>query len=132
MSAQKHEVPISRKPDKRIDLFVFPKTLWLNKYHLCSNNVQFNKYCDELIERGFIELYQSGKNTRTPNVYKYSDKWQHWKKGDDFRPPEIKNRGIKEKLQMYAQDIAIIFRKWTDWILTCNISYKVAYGQITL
>jgi hypothetical protein len=76
----------------RLDLFIFPISLWRGKYHLCTNNVQFNKFCDELIEHGFIELYQSGKYTRTPNVYKYSNKWQQWKKGDDFRPPEIKKQ----------------------------------------
>jgi hypothetical protein len=79
-----------------MDLFIFPISLWLDKYHLCTNNVQFNKFRDELIEHGFIELYQSGKNTRTPNVYKHSDKWQRWKRGDDFRPPEIKNRGLNK------------------------------------
>ena len=35
---------------------------------------------DVLIEHGFIEKVMSGKNTRSKNVYKYSDKWQHWSK----------------------------------------------------
>ena len=35
-----------------------------------------------LIEHGFVEKVLSGKNAREKSVYRYSDKWQHWKPPD--------------------------------------------------
>jgi hypothetical protein len=128
MSEQKHKIPISKKPYNRIDLFTFPISLWLDKYHLCSNNKQFNKFCDELIEHGFIEVYENGKNTRTPNVYKYSCNWQTWEIGTDFRPPDIRKRSAKQKLLIYTQDMVILFKKWRDWLVTSKNFTNVIYS----
>ena len=34
------------------------------------------RYFDILIEAGFLDLAQSGQNTRTPNDYRFSDRWR--------------------------------------------------------
>lgn len=44
-----------------------------------NNSGRLYKDIDALIEHGFIEKVISGKGTREKSVYKYSDKWQHWK-----------------------------------------------------
>ena len=55
---------------------ILPETEWKQ---LFGNYNTFRKYLDILIEHGFLEKPQSGKNTRTPNLYWFSDKWQKWK-----------------------------------------------------
>lgn len=64
-------------PDDK-STFTFPRNKWLEKYHIySSDNSSFYRDRDVLLERGFIELVRSGKNTRTKNIYRYSDKWKY-------------------------------------------------------
>jgi hypothetical protein len=52
------------------------KSKWKDLYKIYkSDNGQFNKDIKELIEGGFIELIETGKLTRTKNIYMLSDKW---------------------------------------------------------
>ena len=56
--------------------FVFNWALASKTYKLYTNAEQFKKDKDMLIEYGFIDLVENGKNTRTKNIYRYSDRWQ--------------------------------------------------------
>lgn len=49
-------------------------------YELYTNPNQFREDMRSLVEHGFIEVTEHGKNTRTKNIYKFSDKWQTWRK----------------------------------------------------
>lgn len=44
-------------------------------YGLYSNSNQFYKDMKLLIKHGFVELIESGRTTRTKNIYMLSDKW---------------------------------------------------------
>ena len=56
--------------------FVFNKAMATKVYPLYTNMSQFRKERDLLIEYGFIEYVENGKNTRTKSIYRFSDKWQ--------------------------------------------------------
>lgn len=45
-----------------------------------DNSSRLYKDIQILIDHGFIEKAMSGRTTRDNSVYKYSDKWQQWKK----------------------------------------------------
>lgn len=63
-------------PDKPQIYFYFNQTLWKDTYQIYSNLKAFYKDRDALIAHGFIEMVESGKNTRTKAVYKLSSNWQ--------------------------------------------------------
>lgn len=77
------------KPSENETWFVFNRSLYIDKYKLFSNGEYFTKYCHELIQHGFIELVQSGKNTKTNNIYRFSTKWIQWVHGTDYRTPAM-------------------------------------------
>ena len=52
--------------------------MWKTTYKLYTNNKSFYEDRDALIERGFIEIVETGKITRTKNIYKFSDSWTDW------------------------------------------------------
>ena len=56
--------------------FVFNWALASKTYGLYTNYKQFQNDKNMLITNGFIELIESGKNTRTKSIYRFSDKWQ--------------------------------------------------------
>ena len=60
-------------------VFYFNQGLWMKTYKLYTKHEQFKRDRTELIEHGFIEEVENGKNTRTKSKYKFSDKWKHWK-----------------------------------------------------
>lgn len=64
------------------DIFNFNRGLWYQTYHLYKNQAQFYKDRQQLVDFGFIEILESGKNTRTKAVYRFSDRWQK------IRPPD--------------------------------------------
>ncbi len=66
------------------DSFNFNRAIYTKVYPLYSNRNQFYKDRDQLVEVGFIEIVEHGKNTRTKAIYKFSDKWQKQK----VRPPD--------------------------------------------
>lgn len=51
--------------------FEFPYSV----YKKITTRKTFYKALKELCENGFIEIIGSGKNTRTPNKYKFSSGW---------------------------------------------------------
>lgn len=53
----------------------------------------FRKDIDKLIENGFIKQVASGFNTRTVNIYGFSEQWKYYGK-EDFRIPEVDKRYI--------------------------------------
>lgn len=56
--------------------FTMNKSKWQNLYGIYpSDNGQFNKDIKQLIDNGFIELIENGKNTRTKSIYMMSNKW---------------------------------------------------------
>lgn len=59
--------------------FVFNKAMVTQVYGLYTNMSQFRKDRDLLIEYGFIEYVENGKNTRTKSIYRFSNKWQQYK-----------------------------------------------------
>ena len=63
-------------PDKPDICFYFNQTLWKKTYGLYTNTTCFYKDRNALIQNGFIELEESGRNTRTRSVYRLSYKWQ--------------------------------------------------------
>lgn len=52
--------------------FTFPKSI----YEKITSKQTFQNSKKELEEFGFIEVIGFGKNTRTKNEYKFSDKWK--------------------------------------------------------
>lgn len=64
------------------DTFNFNRALYTKTYPLYRNCNQFFKDRKQLVDNGFIVIEESGKNTRTKAVYKFSDKWQK------VRPPD--------------------------------------------
>lgn len=56
--------------------FYFNRSTYTKTYSLYSNPNQFYKDRDLLVKYGFIEIVESGKNTRTKAIYCFSDKWQ--------------------------------------------------------
>lgn len=67
-------------------LFYMNRALYVNQYRLYANsNLRgFFRDMKALISHGFISVYRSGKNTRTKNIYAYSDKWKAWQQGADY------------------------------------------------
>ena len=57
----------------------------------------FRKDIDVLIEKGFIKQVESGWNTRTVNIYGFSDKWKLYGT-DKFIIPETDKRYIPKKI----------------------------------
>ena len=55
--------------------FTMNKSKWQSLYGIYSNERQFYKDMNMLIENGFIELVENGKNTRTKSIYMLSNKW---------------------------------------------------------
>ena len=56
--------------------FTMNKAKWQNLYGIYSNERQFYKDMNMLIENGFIELIENGKTTRTKSIYMLSNKWK--------------------------------------------------------
>lgn len=54
--------------------FQFPKST----YSKLVSNETFKNAKAELIEKGVIEEIGNGKNTRTENIYRFSDKWNYY------------------------------------------------------
>lgn len=65
------------KPDlsKR---FTMNRSKWCECYGLYTENTQkyFYKDIKALQDNGFIKTLESGKTTRTKNIYEFSDKWR--------------------------------------------------------
>ena len=60
--------------------FTMNKSKWQKLYKIYkSDNGQFNKDMKQLIEYGFVELLESGKNVREKNTYILSSKWKQIK-----------------------------------------------------
>lgn len=56
--------------------FTMNKSKWQSLYKIYkSDNGQFNKDMQMLIDYGFVEVLQSGHNTRSKSIYLLSDKW---------------------------------------------------------
>lgn len=56
--------------------FTMNKSKWQSLYKIYkSDNGQFNKDMQMLIDYGFVEVLQSGQNTRSKSIYLLSDKW---------------------------------------------------------
>ena len=56
------------------DSFTFPEKRF-KEYGLASRTARM--YIEKLIQKGFITCTCSGKNTRTPSVYKFVCTWKH-------------------------------------------------------
>ncbi len=70
-----------RAVDKEdITKFYFNRALWQNIYKLYARGSENRFYKDvtSLISHGFIICLESGKTTRTKNIYKFSSKWQKY------------------------------------------------------
>ena len=69
---------VAQLTEQQLDkCFTMNKSKWLHLYKIYkSDNGQFNKDIEQLIQLGFVELVECGKTTRTKNIYMLSDKWQ--------------------------------------------------------
>lgn len=58
--------------------FTMNKSKWCEIYHLYSDGGQRHFYKDikSLVDNGFIKVVESGKTSRTKNIYEFSDKWR--------------------------------------------------------
>ena len=61
--------------------FTMNKSKWCNLYKIYKNGSQssFVKDMKALVDSGFIDIVESGKNTRTKNIYRLSSEWQNKK-----------------------------------------------------
>jgi len=73
--------PITIDGETRDEYFTMNRHKWCRLYGLYKDNNRegFHRSMDALIEKGFVELIQSGKTNRTKNIYALSSKWQDWK-----------------------------------------------------
>lgn len=57
---------------------------YVKKYELYKDNnrAAFHRDMNALIDKGFIDLVQSGKTNRTKSIYAFSSRWQ------DYTPNE--------------------------------------------
>ena len=62
-------------PGKPDTYFYFNQSLWEKSYGLYTNLRSFYRDRDALIENGFIDMVESGRNTRTKAVYMLSYRW---------------------------------------------------------
>ena len=68
--------------DEQLSLcFTMNKSKWCNLYKIYKNGSQssFVKDIKALVDNGFIDIVESGKNTRTKNIYRLSSEWQNKK-----------------------------------------------------
>lgn len=63
---------------------------------LYGNLTTFRKDMDKLIECGFIKIIQYGWNTRTVNIYGFSDRWKEYGMSG-YNVPENEKRTRKTK-----------------------------------
>lgn len=56
-------------------VFEFPRKKWRN----FMSNSTFQSAKNELIKKGYIELLESGRITKTPNLYRFSSGWKTYK-----------------------------------------------------
>ena len=68
----------SKKPNGKHLQFYFNRGLYKNTLELYSNDGQFRKDRDNLIEHGFIICVENGSNTCSKSIYQFSDKWQNY------------------------------------------------------
>ena len=60
------------------DYFVMNRELWRDRYRVTSSPNVFMRAMRNLVSHGFVEVYRSGKNTRTKTIYKFSGQWKSW------------------------------------------------------
>ena len=58
--------------------FTMNKSKWCEIYHIYTENTKRYFYSDmqALIDNGFVNRVERGKNTFTKNIYEFSDKWR--------------------------------------------------------
>ena len=106
MKAQYYGAKIIDHPNTH---FYFNWALYSKTYKLGTNKAQFEKYRNELIKYGFIELVEYGGYSKTKNIYAYSDKWQTGTTFDipqDLIQPDEK-RNITRKTQSTKKKTAV-------------------------
>jgi ribosomal protein L33 len=94
-----------RNPNNNSEQFTMNKFKWLNKYHLYTNanSAGFYRDMNALIEKGFIACVECGANTRTKSIYKFSDKWNLYKKAEFKILPSEMTMGMLRKLNKTRQ-----------------------------
>lgn len=88
----------SKKPNGKHLQFYFNRGLYKNNLKLYSNDEQFRKDRDALIEHGFIVCVQDGSNTRSKSVYQFSDLWQV------YGSPNFKIDGMHKTLTLLRKE----------------------------
>lgn len=68
--------PLKLNEEQLNRCFTMNKSKWKDLYEIASNQNQFTKNMQMLIDYGFIELIENGKITRTKSIYMLSDKWR--------------------------------------------------------
>lgn len=72
-----HKKPVDINNVSDSTYFTFSQHLWKDEYELYTNLRQFYKDMNLLIEYGFIDIVESGKFSKTKNIYKFSNRWQN-------------------------------------------------------
>ena len=75
---KKKPQPLNRQltEQEQQQCFTMNKSKWQGLYKIYTNERQFYKDMEMLIEYGFIELIENGKHTRTKSIYMLSNKWK--------------------------------------------------------
>ena len=79
MKLQYFGVKQEEKPRGQADLFYFNKAMATKTYGLYTNMAQFRKDRDMLVQYGFIDEIEKGKNTRTKSIYRFSDRLKEYR-----------------------------------------------------
>ena len=92
--SEKHK-PIS---DDKL-CFTMNQGKWADKYKLYrkENAKAFYRDMASLIEHGFIDCVESGANTRTKSIYRFSDRWHSFGTKDFSVPPTVITSGMRKR-----------------------------------
>lgn len=68
------------KEERLRGCFTFNRYKWLTEYGLYTeaNQRGFYRDMDNLILRGFVDCIRQGQRTKEKNLYRMSDRWQHF------------------------------------------------------
>lgn len=110
--------------------FTFNRYKWQKKYKLytASNSRGFYRDMDALILKGFVDCIKQGQRTKEKNIYRLSDRWQHY----GLNTYEVPFRLMTASL--YRKQFSAVGKSTQGKMLSCGKKYtrkkNVARGVV--